>query len=146
MPDRVARHKRVGPGVLTTRRGLDPDPMKATRLETGKAKASPHPNPRQATQFFRAGYTSPLGPTFLTPDCGFSVLHGTLYDHVADDIWFPGDPLLLSFDADFGPLVRNIRRCRWLLLRELRQTISPRRKREIRSQREILAVAQAIAA
>ncbi len=129
--------------MLTTRRGLDPDHMKATRLETGMAKASPHHNPRQAAQLNPAGYTSPLGPTFLTPDCGYSVVHGTLYDHLADDIWFPGDPLLLSIDADFGSLVRNIRRTRNLLRRELRQTISPRRKRQIRSQRQILAAAQA---
>ena len=117
--------------------------MKATRLETGMANTSPHPNPRQAAQLHRVDYTSPLGPTFLTPDCGYSVLHGTLYDHLADDIWFPGDPLLLSIDADFGSLVRNIQRTRDLLRRELLQTISPRRKRQIRSQREILAVAQA---
>ena len=107
------------------------------------AKASPHPNPRQAAQLHRAGYTSPLGPTFLTPDCGYSVLHGNLYDHLADDIWFPGDPLLLSFDADFSSLVRNIQRTRDLLRRELLQTISPRRKRQIREQRKILAAAKA---
>jgi hypothetical protein len=107
------------------------------------AKASPHPDPRQAAQLHRAGYSSPLGPTFLTPDCGYSVLHGTLYDHLADDIWFPGDLLILKLDADFGSLVRNIRRTRNLLRRELRQTISPRRKREIDEQRQILAAAQA---
>ncbi len=106
------------------------------------AKASSHPNPRQAAKSYPAGYSSPLGPTFLTPDCSYSVLHGTLYDHLADDVWFPGDPLLLSFDADFGSLVRNIQRTRDLLRRELLQTISPRRKRQIRSQREILAAAQ----
>ena len=117
--------------------------MKATRLETGMANTSPHPNPRQAAQLHRVDYTSPLGPTFLTPDCGYSVLHGTLYDHLADDIWFPGDPLILKLDADFGSLVRNIRRTRNLLRRELRQTISPRRKRQIDEQRQILAAAQA---
>ena len=117
--------------------------MKATRLETGMAKASSRPNPRQAAKSYPAGYSSPLGPTFLTPECGFSVLHGCIYDHVADDIWFPGDPLILKLDADFGSLVRNIRRTRNLLRRELRQTISPRRKRQIDEQRQILAAAQA---
>ncbi len=116
--------------------------MKATRLETGMAKASSRPNPRQAAKSYPAGYSSPLGPTFLTPECGFSVLHGCIYDHVADDIWFPGDPLILKLDADFGSLVRNIRRTRNLLRRELRQTISPRRKRQICEQLENLSAAQ----
>ena len=59
-----------------------------------------------------------------------------------DDCWLPGEPLFLIFDADYGPLVRNLRRTRALLRRELRQTISPRRKRQIREQLEILAAAQ----
>ena len=106
------------------------------------AKASPHPNPRQAAKTYPAGYSSPLGPTFLTPECGFSVLHGCIYDHVADDVWFPGDSVFLRFDADFGSLVRNIRRTRSLFRRELRRTISPRRKRQICDQLEILSAAQ----
>ena len=105
------------------------------------SKASSHQIPRQATAPTPTGRSSPLGPTFLTPDCGYSVLCGTLYDHLADDVWFPGEPLLLNFETDYGPLLRNIRRARALLKRELRQTISPRRKREIRERREDLAAA-----
>ena len=106
------------------------------------AKASSHTYPRQADKRYPAGYSSPLGPTFLTSECGFSVLHGCVYDHAADNVWFPGDPLLLRFDADFRPFVRSIRQSRRLLSRELRQVISPRRKRQIRLQLKVLAAAQ----
>lgn len=105
------------------------------------ANATPHPYPRQAVTSRSAASGGEFGPSFATPDCGYSVLQGLLYCHAIDDCWLPGDPLLLSFDADYRPLVRNLRRARALLRRELGQTISPRRKRQIRQMREILEAA-----
>lgn len=101
-------------------------------------KAIPHPIARQAPVPRSAAASRPLGPTFLTPECGYSIVEGLLYCHVVEACWLPGEPLLLNFGADYGPLVRNLRDCRRLLRRELHQTISPRRKRQIRDQREIL--------
>ena len=102
------------------------------------AKAIPQPKSRQAVLPHSEVHGRSLGPTFLTPDCGYSVVQGLLYCHAVEDCWLPGDPLLLGFDADYRPLVRNIRRCRRRLLSELRRTISPRRKRMIRVQRHVL--------
>lgn len=101
-------------------------------------QASLPPNPRQAPESRSAAAPPSLGPTFLTPECGYSVVEGLLYCHVIDDWWLPDDPLFLDLCADYGPLVRNLRDGRRLLRRELRQTISPRRKRQIRDQREML--------
>jgi len=103
------------------------------------AKASPHICPRQAANPHSAGCDASLGPSFSTPQCGYSIVQGLLYCHAIDDFWLPCCPLLLDFDSDYRPLVRNIKRARRLLLRELRQTISPRRKRQIRDQREVLS-------
>ncbi len=105
------------------------------------AKAIPPPFPRQAVERFFAALSGPLGPSFPSSGCGYSVVDGLLYCERVDDLWFPGDPLLLDLDADYGPLVRDLRECRRLLRRELRQTISPCRKREIRLQRVILCAA-----
>lgn len=107
------------------------------------AKAIPHLCPRQAgvpqSAALRGLSPASLGPTLLTPECGYSLVEGLLYCHVVDEPWWPGDPLLLDFEADYRPLVANIHHGRRLLLRELRQTISPRRKRMIRIQRAMLA-------
>jgi len=105
------------------------------------AKAIPHQSPRQGLERLSAALSAPLGPSFPSSDCGYSVVDGLLYCELVDDLWFPGDLLLLDFGADYGPLVRNLRDCRRLLWLELRQTISPCRKREIRLQREILCEA-----
>lgn len=105
------------------------------------AKAILHPYPRQAGVPHSAAVPRLLGPTFLTPDCGYSIVEGLLYSHVVEDCWLPPDPLLVDLDTDYRPLVRNIRRCRRLLRRELRATISPRRKRQIRDQRSSLEYA-----
>lgn len=105
------------------------------------ADSASHQKPRQAVTSRSAASGGSFGPSFPTPDSGYSILEGLLYCHAIDDCWLPGDPLLLSFDVDYAPLVRNIRRTRGLLRRELRQTISPRRKRQIRDQREILSEA-----
>jgi len=105
------------------------------------AKASPAFAGRQATALCSAAVPHPLGPTFLTPDCGYSVVEGLLYCELVDDLWFPGDPLLLNFETNYRPLISHIRRCRRELRRELRRTISPRRKREIRLQRHVLSEA-----
>lgn len=103
-------------------------------------KVIPPLSPRQATKLF-AALSAPLGPSFPSSGCGYSVVDGLLYCELVDDLWFPGDPVLLDLDARYGSLVRNLRDCRRLLWRELRQTISPCRKREIRLQREILSEA-----
>ena len=105
------------------------------------AKASPHICPRQAATPHSAVFGSSLGPCFDASSCGYSIVHGLLYDHLAEDFWLPGDPMWLDFHRDYRPVVRNIRHCRRLLLRELRQTISPRRKRQIRDQRDSLRAA-----
>lgn len=102
------------------------------------AKAIPHQSPRQAVVPHSAAVPRPLGPTFLTPDCGYSIVEGLLYSHVVEDCWLPPDPLLLNCETDYRPLVRNIKRTRQLLRRELARTISPRRKRMIREQRDLL--------
>ncbi len=98
------------------------------------AKAISPSKARQVAVPLFAAAPHSLGPTFLTPDCGYSVVDGLLYSHIVEDCWLPPDPLLLDLDEDYRPLVRNIRHCRRLLRRELRATISPRRKREIRAQ------------
>jgi hypothetical protein len=103
------------------------------------AKASPANFPRQAGSSHPAASCASVGATYPTPAAGYSVVHGLLYCHLVDDWWFPGEPILLDFQADYWPLIRNIRRCRRELKGELRRAISPRRKREIRMQRWVLA-------
>lgn len=105
------------------------------------AKAIPHPNPRQAGGPHPAARSPVSGPSYLTPDCGYSVIEGLLYCHFTGAFWLPGDPVAVDLLADVRPLVRNIRRARRELKRELRQTISPRRKADIRDQRAALAYA-----
>lgn len=106
----------------------------------GMCKSAFRQTPRQAG-LSHSAVLPPLGPTFLTPDCAYSVINGLLYDHLAAAYWRPEDPLLLSFEVDYRPLVRNLRAARVLLRRELGQTISPRRKRQIRNMRAGLEAA-----
>lgn len=100
-----------------------------------------HQTSRQAAEPSSVTPSDPLGPSYPTPDCGYSIVNGLLYCELVHDLWLPGDPLLLNSETDYRPLMRNIRRCRRLLRRELGQTISPRRKRQIRDMREILEAA-----
>ena len=67
------------------------------------AKAILHPNPRQAAEPRSGAVPRPLGPTFLTPDCRYSIVNGLLYCELVHDLWFPGHPLLLSSEIDYRP-------------------------------------------
>ena len=70
----------------------------------------------------------------LTPQTGYSLIGGALWDHCAEAFWpfeDPDAPLVLCRSVDYRPVLRVIRRCRLRRRLELRRTISPRRKREL---------------
>lgn len=106
------------------------------------AKAIPPLTPRQAAASRSALSDWPADVVELTPESDYSLIHGVPFCHLTDSFVFPDPdgalPLLLRAETDYAPFLAAVQTYRGKLRRDLRRTISPMRRRSLRTHFELL--------